>query len=190
MENNHDWTQDALRGSSDIGNLGNVCACAGCNLRTGSRSGGLSRSGCAEWRRANSRRQTGPRITRWRCRCECSKQRLCENERRPPFIPRAADAYSLGSLPFESQLRNLRLIAPAQTDRCRRSDPTQQACLMASCSGLGSGTLPLRRLTPRPTSCRGLRLRRNCRASSTTCRSPSEDSPRASPPRPPAGPAA
>ena len=62
--------------------------------------------------------------------------------------------------------------------------------LTASCSRVGPGTPPLRRPTPRPTSCRGLRLRRSCRASSTTCRSGSEDSPRASPPRPPAGPAA
>jgi hypothetical protein len=32
----YDWTQDARRGSSDIDNLGNVCTCAGSNLRTGS----------------------------------------------------------------------------------------------------------------------------------------------------------
>ena len=72
----------------------------------------------------------------------------------------------------------------------RRQIQPEQARLMVSCSRVGSGTPPLRRPTPRPTSCRGLRLRRSCRASSTTCRSGSEDSPRASPPRPPAGPAA
>ncbi len=57
------------------------------------------------------------------------------------------------------------------TDRRRSSDSTRHtACLMASCSRVGSGTPPLRRPTPRPTSCRALRLRRSCRASSTTCR--------------------
>jgi hypothetical protein len=79
---------------------------------------------------------------------------------------------------------------PLQTGRRRPSGPPEQAWLMASCSRPGSGTPPLRRPTPRPTSCRALRLRRSCRASSTTCRAGSEDSPRASPPRPPAGPAA
>jgi hypothetical protein len=65
-----------------------------------------------------------------------------------------------------------------------------RACLRASCSRVRSGMPPLRRPTPRPTPCRARRLRRSCRASSTICRSGSEDSPRASPPRPPAGPAA
>jgi hypothetical protein len=64
------------------------------------------------------------------------------------------------------------------------------ARLTASGSPAGSGTPPLRRPTPRPTSGRARRLRRSCRASSTTCRSGSADSPRASPPTPPGGPAA
>ena len=62
--------------------------------------------------------------------------------------------------------------------------------VMASCSRPGSGTPPRRRPTPRPISCRALRLRRSCRASSTTCRSGSEGIPRASPPTFPDGPAA
>ncbi len=49
---------------------------------------------------------------------------------------------------------------------------------------LSSGRRPLRRRTPRPISGRA-RPRRNCRANSTTCRSGSGDSLRASPPRPP-----
>src|SRR5579864_8539680 len=39
-----------------------------------------------------------------------------------------------------------------QTDRRPPSDPPEQTWLMASCSRVGSGTPPLRRPTPRPTS--------------------------------------
>ncbi len=48
------------------------------------------------------------------------------------------------------------------------------------------GTPSLQRPTPRPTSRPADRPRRSCRASSTICRSASEDRTRASPPRPPA----
>jgi hypothetical protein len=41
MEKSYDWTQAARRDSSDIDNLGDVCACAG----AGSFSGTVSRSG-------------------------------------------------------------------------------------------------------------------------------------------------
>lgn len=49
------------------------------------------------------------------------------------------------------------------------------------------GTPSRRRPKSPPTSCRAPRPRRSCRASSTTCRSGSEDSLRANPPRPPGG---
>ena len=77
--------------------------------------------------------------------------------------------------------------APAGS-RCRRLP--EQAWLTASHPPAASGTRPLRRPTPRPTSCRARRLRRSCRASSTTCRSGSADSLRENPPTPPAGRAA
>ena len=70
-----------------------------------------------------------------------------------------------------------------------RSSP-EQASLMASRSRAYSGTPPPQRPISRPTSCRVRRPQRSYRASSTTCRLGSEDSPRASPPKPPAGPAA
>ena len=67
----------------------------------------------------------------------------------------------------------------------RRRIRLEQAWLMASRSPAASGMRPLRRPTPRPTSCRARRLRRSCRASSTTCRSGFADSLRANPPTPP-----
>jgi len=79
MENYDDWTQDARRGSFDLDNLGDVRTCAGRNLRTGSFSGTVSRSGCAEWRCANSRRQNGLGAT-WRG--FHGKQCLCGNGQR------------------------------------------------------------------------------------------------------------
>ena len=62
--------------------------------------------------------------------------------------------------------------------------------LISSCPRPDSETPPLRHPTPRPTSCPAPHPRHNCRASSTTCRSGSGDSPRANLPKPPAGPAA
>ncbi len=75
----------------------------------------------------------------------------------------------------------------------RRAAPSggrKRDAIMRSRFCSGPAWRPLRRSTPRPISCRVHRLRRSCRASSTTCRSMSADSPRVSPPRPPVGPAA
>ena len=79
MENHDDWTQDARHGSSDIDNLGNLRTCAGCNFRTGKFSGDVSKSGCAEWRSANSRRPNGLAATWWGFR---GKQCLCSGAQR------------------------------------------------------------------------------------------------------------
>jgi len=59
--------------------------------------------------------------------------------------------------------------------------PLEETWLTDSCPFAGSGTPPLRRPTPRPTSCLAVRPRHSYRASSGTCRSGSQDSPRASP---------
>ncbi len=84
MENYYDWTQDARRGSSDIDNLGNLCPCAGSNLGTRNLSGNASRSGCAEWRCANSCRQNGPGASWWGFRV---KQCLCGSGQRHSLSP-------------------------------------------------------------------------------------------------------
>lgn len=87
LENRHDWNQNARRGSSDIGNLGNVRTRAGRNHRTGSFSSTVSKSGCAEWRCANTCRQNGLGATRWGF---LRKQCLCGNGQRQSLVPRPA----------------------------------------------------------------------------------------------------
>ena len=77
--------------------------------------------------------------------------------------------------------------APSAAGRVAPTGRQDRAGLTGSCPRSGLASPPLRRPTPRPISRPAPPPRRSCRASSTTCRAGSADSPRASPPTPPGG---